>query len=145
MEVTAVYTISLSAIFLLWMLVTAGLSISRFLCSYGVYYLSMYLVYRRLPQLLRGHTMLTCLDLLLMSLYLAGNVTTIFPGNPILEDVKKRTGYLAIIKIMPLGLIGRPNMLVDCCSVPQSANEVPQVSGPHGFDSCNDPLWNRPL
>ena len=105
MEVTAVYTISLSAIFLLWMLVTAGLSISRFLCSYGVYYLSMYLVYRRLPQLLRGHTMLTRLDLLLVSLYLAGNLAAIFFGNSTLEDAKKRTGYLAIVNIMPLGLI----------------------------------------
>ena len=118
MEVTAVYAISLGAIFLLWMLVTAGLSISRLLYSYGVYYLSKYLVNCQLPQLLRGHTMLTRLDLLLVSLYLAGNVTTIFFGNSTLEDVKKRTGHLAIVNIMPLGLIGRPNMLVDSCSVP---------------------------
>ena len=118
MEVTAVYAISLGAIFLLWMLVTAGLSISRLLYSYGVYYLSKYLVYRQLPQPLRRHTMLTRLDLLLVSLYLAGNVTAIFFGNSTLEDIKKRTGYLAIVNIMPLGLIGRPNMLVDFCSVP---------------------------
>ena len=118
MEVTAVYAISLGAIFLLWMLVTAGLSISRLLYSYGVYYLSKYLIYRQLPQLLRRHTTLTRLDLLLVSLYLAGNVTAIFFGNSTLEDIKKRTGYLAIVNIMPLGLIGRPNMLVDSCSVP---------------------------
>ena len=118
MEVTAVYAISLGAIFLLWMLVTAGLSISRLLYSYGVYYLSKYLVNRQLPQLLRGYTMLTRLDLLLVSLYLAGNVTAIFFGNSTLEDVKKRTGYLAIINIMPLGLIGRPNMLVDSSGIP---------------------------
>ena len=113
LEVTTVYAISFGAIFLLWMLVTTGLSISRHLYSYGVYYLSKHLVNRQLPQTLRGHAMLTCLDLLLLSLCLAGNVMAIFFGNSTLEDVKKRTSYLAIVNIMPLGLIGRPNMLVD--------------------------------
>ena len=62
--------------------------------------------------------MLTRLDLLLVSLYLAGNVTAIFFGNSTLEAVKIRTGYLAIINIMPLGLIGRPNTLVDSSGIP---------------------------
>ena len=44
MEVTTVYAISFGAIFLLWILVTTGLSISWRLYSYGVYYLSKYLV-----------------------------------------------------------------------------------------------------
>ena len=57
--------------------------------------------------------MLTRLDLLLASLYLAGNVTAVFFRNLMLEDVNQRTGYLAIVNIMPLGLVERPNMLVD--------------------------------
>ena len=118
LEVTTVYAISFGAIFLLWMLVTTGLSISRHPYSYGVYYLSKHLVNRQLPQTLRGHAMLTRLDLLLLSLCLAGNVTAIFFGNSTLEDVKKRTSYLAIVNIMPLGLIGRPNMLVDSSGIP---------------------------
>ena len=118
MEATAVYAISLGAIFLLWMLITAGLSISRLLYSYGVYYLSKHLVNRQLPQPLRGRAMLTRLDLLLVSLYLAANVTAIFFGNSTLEDIKKRTGYLAIVNTMPLGLIGRPNTLVDSSGIP---------------------------
>ena len=118
MEATAVYAIFLGATFLLWMLVTAGLSIFRLLYSYGLCYLPKHLVNRQLPQPPRGHAMITRLYLLLMSLYLAGNVTTIFFGSSTLEHVKKRTGYLAIANITPLGLIRRPNMLVDSSGVP---------------------------
>ena len=63
----------------------------------------------------------TRLDLLLMSLYLAGNVTAIFFRSSTPEHVKERAVYLAIVIIMPLGLIGRPNMLVDSFGAPQES------------------------
>ena len=86
--------------------------------SYGVYYPPKHLVNHQLPRLLRRHTMTTHLDLLLMSLYLAGDAMATLLRSPTLEHVKKRTGYLVIVNIMPLGLIGRPNLLVDSSGVP---------------------------
>ncbi|KAF8533983.1 hypothetical protein BDD12DRAFT_459059 [Trichophaea hybrida] len=113
MDATTVYAISSGALVAFWTFITFGFTIFRLLYSYFAAYLSRYILHHQLPRLLRRHTSATRLDLLLLCTYVAGNVTAIFADGSTLEGVERRTGHLALINLIPIGLIGRPNVLVN--------------------------------
>ncbi|RPB10042.1 hypothetical protein P167DRAFT_281345 [Morchella conica CCBAS932] len=122
MYATTVYVISIGCVFLLWVFFTAGLA--TVLSVYKAFISTAYNhLARQTPQLLRGNTNVTRTEALLYLVYIIGNIIAVFVEDLTRKGIQSRAGFLALINMAPLVLVGRPNSLVNSYMISQRTQE----------------------
>jgi hypothetical protein len=115
MQATLVYAIAAGALAALFVLFFLTSSVLRWIYSSFAFWISKYLFTPQLPYPLRG---MTRMHLLLLGGFVIANILGILLEGRTLDGIMIRTGYLALVNAVPLGLTGRCNVFLDKCGVP---------------------------
>lgn len=117
MNITHWYAISLGALvasFLSYRLYFFALSTAH---VYGGRLALKYLVYPQIPKLLRGEGTITRLHVLIILIYITGNIVCTVSGVTNFVQLRTRLGLMSLVNLMPLCLGGRITFLGDLCGL----------------------------
>jgi predicted ferric reductase len=123
-------------------LIIWGLIALRLIYSLSIAWILQHLVYPPLLYRFGGHdTTLTRLHAIIICLFIAGNITCALLNDLSLDSIRIRTGHLALINLIALGIIGRINPMIDCCGLScerqaQLHRWVGRMAVAHGVVHC---------
>ena len=113
MNLLLLYTIVLSAPIIL-ILIGRLLAFTVFITQKKLPYLfRRYLSYRYIPLGFRNSEPLSIASALLILLYVSANAVATFVGVTSGSDIRARSGMMALINMIPLGLGGRANLVTN--------------------------------
>jgi hypothetical protein len=107
------FSIVIGALVASWTIYRAVSAVSKILYLRLTYWVLKHVVYPQLPKLFRGSETLTRCSLLLLVLYGLSNVICVYLGHPGIQTLIQRTGHMAMINSIPLGIIGRTNIFTN--------------------------------
>jgi hypothetical protein len=117
MDITQCYAVALGGVVALFIIAKTFLTIFKYTRTYAKFYFLKYVYYPQIHKLLRGSEKTTGFDVLLIVVFLVGNVlcTTIRVKD--IHGLTGRSGLMSIINLMPLSLGGHMNLIASRCGI----------------------------
>ncbi|KAI5794682.1 hypothetical protein FPQ18DRAFT_327910 [Pyronema domesticum] len=118
MHSTIIYTIVGGSLVVLWPFYCLIFLVLRWFFSLCSFWIAKYLSTPLLSRLIRGDSAITRMHLLLLFLFVTGNIVAVLSEGLTLDGIRTRTGHLALANMIPVALLGRPSVFVDFCGIP---------------------------